>query len=557
MTYNPAVSLLDLCMTNLSQPSLSNICGYGDDLPTTDGWTTIDGLPNCGDGTHHRCWRVIEVDDTQTIRLASGIGDRELLEVHIQIAVDCLGAVDMLRDCGRLGLIERRYYRNTFLQYQVHYDSQEFSPGILHAHPDLADEQIAFVTGDVFDGPVRLNTHQIVYCGVPTFTQQPPTPPWNPSIVDPLGRGGFVLHPDCTISPPPPPPNGGDVEREDDPLSVEAGDCAAPVLPVDPAPDGNGWADRDYILETDGTVSLTHPDPITGEATENLRHKAGHVVIHDSRVPSFDVHTQDARESAAALTVHGTLAAGQYVTVVATGDIVVSGDLVTPDNPSGETGLISLISQCGDVRLQPDLAGSTCLDSTLHPTHNITLQNVAVLTPNGSMWMPDWETPRCATPAGIPTFTFDGSVSSGYMGLHGEFDPSGDPLSGWSKVFTYPEDDPNTPNDESFWLRRPLWWPQMSGGEWLPTESLTVSLPPQPGLNVAWPTVTVTEGSTTTGSVRGETGCAAFSRRDHERDAITQQCSGAHADADIHTRRLAYRPDDLGGRVRISGCRHR
>lgn len=466
MTYNPATALLDLCMARLaSQPSLSNICGYGANTPTTDGWTTVDGTSGCDDGTHGRCWRVIDVD-TENVRLVSDVGNRELVELQIQIAVDCFGAIDMERDCGRLGLIERRYYRNTFLQYQVHYDRQEFSPGVLHANPDdpdLVGAQQAFVTGDVFNGPIRLNASSLLHCGdpAPSFTRVALL------AADPSDPDGFKpIDPDCDLSQRRTP--SGVVDRENARLSVIGSNCVADdVLPVIATPDGNGWADRDYPLDTDATVSLTHPDPNTGEATENLSSKADHVVVHDSRVPSFDESMQEPRESAAAITVQGTLQhAEQSVVVVATGDIIVSGDLMAPDD-----GLIALISQCGDVLIQPDLSGATCLDSTLHATHSITLKNVAVLAPNGSMWMPDWETPRCAS-GGIPTFTFEGSVSSGYMGLHGEAGNQGVPTTGWSKVFTYPTDDTATPNvDESFWLRRPLWWPRMSDGEWLPLDA--------------------------------------------------------------------------------------
>ena len=108
MTYNPATTLLDICMASLpssEDPTTSLLCGHRGSHDTSDGWTTIDAPSGCDGGTHARCWRVIEVDDTKTVQLASGIGDRELLEVHIQIAVGCHGAIDMVRDCGRLGLL--------------------------------------------------------------------------------------------------------------------------------------------------------------------------------------------------------------------------------------------------------------------------------------------------------------------------------------------------------------------------------------------------------------------------------------------------------------------
>ena len=231
-------------------------------------------------------------------------------------------------------------------------------------------------------------------------------------------------------------------------------------------------------------IRMQTRSPPTGLIKEDVSMQAGRVILYEDH----DTDPLNAITQAKQLTVFSTrdLVAGESVTVVATGDIIVHGNL------EADAGLISLISQCGDVRLVPngidldDPSPPSCLDST--HDHDIRLINVAVLAPNGSMWMPDWETGICPYPAVPPTFTFEGSVSSGYVGLHGEADDQGEHISGWRKDFSYPNE---------FWLRRPLWWPEMSGGEWLSTESLPVSLPPQPGLMAVPSAVTITEGSTT------------------------------------------------------------
>ena len=82
------------------------------------------------------------------------------------------------------------------------------------------------------------------------------------------------------------------------------------------------------------------------------------------------------------------------------------------------------------------------------------------------------------------------------MGLHGEANVQGVADTGWTKSFSYPE---------SFWLRRPLWWPRMSGGEWLPlglSDTSVDTIPTiEPGLVVSVVTLTVDEGRSSTFTV--------------------------------------------------------
>ena len=459
MTYNTAVTQLDLCMTEV--PSDAALVPALDTSPCNADWTTISGATNCGDGTHARCWRVAGFDPG-VLKLVSGAGNRDVAEARIQIAVGCIGAVVMERDCDRLGLIKRRYYRNTFLQYQLHYDIQELSPRALQAvrgvFQEVIDPVVAFVTGDIFNGPVRLNTTQIFYCGTPG-------PSFGASVsilghVDPA----FVEHDSCVSGGGPP---TVDLERVTVPLSVDEVDCSS-VLPVHES-DGIGWADeQSSILDSASEVNIISVNPLPKDVSS-----------HPAKVIKYDMPHPDDADAAAPFTVYGVLQSGQSVTVVATGDIIVSDDLNAPD------GLISLVSQCGDVLLEPDLAGAGCLDIT----HSITLHNVAILTPNGSMWMQDWDKPICPD-GSAPTFKLVGSVASEYMGLHGIADDQGEPRTGWNRVFIYPE---------YFWLQRPVWWPKMTQGEWLPTETVaTAGLPPQSDLLVVPSVVTVTEGSTAT-----------------------------------------------------------
>ena len=135
---------------------------------------------------------MIDFDD-EPVDLVSGIGQRKLVEIQIQIAVGCHGSSDPERDCDRLGLIERRYYRNTFLQYQVHYGSQMLceDDGVSsHASGLPCDTVIAFVADDDFNGPIRLNAYSLLHCGVPapSFTRVALLGPPDPRDPDGLSQ---------------------------------------------------------------------------------------------------------------------------------------------------------------------------------------------------------------------------------------------------------------------------------------------------------------------------------------------------------------------------------
>ena len=224
--------------------------------------------------------------------------------------------------------------------------------------------------------------------------------------------------------------------------------------------------DYDHTIDTaarDARRAAADPDcpqPHRDDQPEGQPPQQGHAIIHG------DIITSPGTITIRSLTVDGS------VTIAAAGDIIVCGDIAaTGPNPAGGPNVVALITR-GHVVIAPGAANGPCEDPQNPPvtvsaaSHSVTLTNVAVLAPNGGIYARRWYLP-CSS-EGCPTLTINGSVAAKHLGLYGIPDPdAGGADHGWIKQFTYPEDNPNTPNtDESFWLARPPHWPNLPVGEW-------------------------------------------------------------------------------------------
>lgn len=156
------------------------------------------------------------------------------------------------------------------------------------------------------------------------------------------------------------------------------------------------------------------------------------------------------------ITLTGNTSPGSSVTVAAGGSITVQSDTIGPGTTSG---VLALIVGC-DIILADPTGGdpSIGLVSGNWPTgHNITLQRVAVLAPQGSVFPAAHDRPP-NVPTTFPTVSIEGAIATRWIGVFGTHDPSGQ-ITGYDLALTYPAD---------FADEVPPWWPDPLGGAWQP-----------------------------------------------------------------------------------------
>ena len=90
------------------------------------------------------------------------------------------------------------------------------------------------------------------------------------------------------------------------------------------------------------------------------------------------------------------------------------------------------------------------------------LTNVALLAPAGGVVADKWYLPHQAGTTTTPTIEITGSISTRYRGLFGRANNTGDLISGYRKIFKYP--DAST----EFSKGTTAWWPDIKLDHWTP-----------------------------------------------------------------------------------------
>ena len=502
-----------------SQPHHNSILG----TPAEPVWRTPEGNAPCPTATETTCWRIVApLPAEQRTTLRGGEAERVLRVVALEVVTGCYNNID---NCQRSHTTTREYEQAVFAQYQLHFASHQVPPGAVEAarrslttaevaarqaaesaNPSLTiDEvnaevaadpaviewaeliallqdpgaEIVFADGDTFNGPVRTSLTHVLFCGSPTFKK--PVEVSLPKATDTSNEND---------------PDGD--PTTDDSLIRSATLCASRSFP-------NWWTQvpgerivaggTDSLLisgvNSDGTfnglnVNSTNNQPCcpSRAAQPGVYAATGNVILD-----AFTVSTGS-------------------VTVYATGDITIRGNVEAIGvNSAGGPNVVALISETGDIIIDPNDASTTALCLTGN-SHSLNLTNVAVLAPNGALFAPAWHKETCTTPpAADPILRFEGSLAAKHLGVYGQLADDGSHISGWTKKFCYPDgrracDNLSDPTAPAFWLARPPWWPDFNGNEWASTEvrsllggSTANPTPPQPGLTLNQTSLTVSEES--------------------------------------------------------------
>ena len=298
-----------------------------------------------------------------------------------------------------------------------------------------SDALVVFADGDIFNGPVRTGLDHVLVCGSPTFHKPVelslPVGSDTTNEGDPDTNDGLVRSaaPECANN-----PNWRTQAKGD--RIVAGGTLRIPGVKTD----GNFDATLDTAKVDTLPCCTFGPDPVAPGIYYNNDPEG--VILNE-----FTVNTGS-------------------ITVYAKGDITVRGDItVSGNNPAKGPNIVALISETGNILLDPGNA-SNSNPACLGIAHSLTLNSVALLTPQGDVFAPGWHidvcgpadsAPSCASTA--PKIIIKGSIAAQRLGLYGQIQPNGTPLSGWCKDFEYPE---------NFWQARPPWWPEFDPKEWRP-----------------------------------------------------------------------------------------
>ena len=492
----------------MADPAVSSLltAATGPDGAYAGVWFDDAAAAGCVPAANTACWQItgVAVTDTADV-LRGGEALQQRAAVGLRAVAGCTAG-----DVGSCRLdtaTERVYERSVFAYYQIHYadhDTLDAAFDALNAEingpsgpdpavcvqpeaqrPDgtvcdddptfahrlgLRNKPVVFTTGDRLNGPLRHSgTASVFYCGSPHFER-----------IETRSLTAPAAHQDCKAT-------GGPLWVDDsnrhtiwgltDPnLNLPADaprwvprpdDLALPAADIPPGGCRLAAIDYDHTADTAAlgarraAADPSCPQPHRDDQPDGPPPQLGHAIEHG------DIITAVGSIEIRRLIVDGS------VTVYAAGDIVVCGDIeATGPNEAGGPNVVALIT-AGHVVIAPGAAKGQCEDPTAAPvstgqvtsTQDVTLDNVAVLAPQGGVYTRRWYLP-CNN--ACPTLTINGSVAAKHLGLYGIPDPTaGGADHGWTKRFTYPEDDPGTPNtDESFWLARPPHWPNLPAGEW-------------------------------------------------------------------------------------------
>ena len=430
-------------------------------------WRKPDGSLSCTPPADTTCWQFTVNDPTpapgDNPKLRGGEAEQDTRDITVEIRSGCVGGGGIDR-CQRTSEIIRTYERAVFAQYQLHYHSHDVPPGAIEdtemeltnavaaANPSLtedqvdarvndltadppvavstdatvknwlnlidlletSDQEVVFADGDTFNGPVRYSGPGTVrYCsespGAVQFRRLEAKDPGDPSNVcsdQDAHNYQWCTDDDCTTSDP------WNLPAHADKLEDDKGDDLK--FPA--------WQPSDE----------PNPDAICSIIDTTQLGDCGQ-----------DIDDGDVISDTGDITVRNLRLDNKSVTVLSGGDIIVTTDTISTTGPNSVGGphVIALIA-----------GGNVILDPSLGLT-DITFTNVAILARDGAVFARDWH--QSCSPC--PTFKLEGSAAMKHLGLYGQVGP---PQTGWEKDFTYPTDDPATPDtNEAFWRARPPWWP--------------------------------------------------------------------------------------------------
>lgn len=429
-----------------------------------------------------------------------GEAQRTLVDVTFQWATGCQVGI-VLADpddpealCELVGVSSRRYERRSFLHYLMHYDEHTFPTrwcGPVQECNDAGGGAVVFADGDRIGGPIHTNGSTVLYCSAAAVGEVPAPPDFaaEPEVYDASPTAGRTATPALVAAP----LSGCNVGRPTlrgvlvSRLTLPALDVRLDVhLPGASLRSGGPYVPA-CGTETrwldDGLALAVGPDaqnsPVRVELTDAGLREFAYGSSTDPRDPPAVVSPLAV---SADIEVFGV--ASRSVTVVASGDITVVGDISAP---AGE--VVALVAGC-DVVLDPGGRAST---ATLlwAGQDSLEMDRVAVLAPAGGLRAEAWHLPhdprpecdgvlpadQCLTGAGPPVLTFTSAVASEHLGLFGQVGP---PQTGWIKDFDYPDScvgatgateaacEADGGDWDPFWEVSPPWWPHTTASAWTP-----------------------------------------------------------------------------------------
>ncbi|MGO9877146.1 MAG: hypothetical protein ACLPVY_25490 [Acidimicrobiia bacterium] len=321
------------------------------------------------------------------------------------------------------------------------YRAWQWNPNISNYGPDTSNCSIVYWTDlSTLNGPVHTNDGLYV-CGAPNFNGDTDTYYNSPTSQSVNGSThfagpGVVLNPlGCTNAPV--------FERLHDPAS--GADLPFPPANTAIESQANGAVGGLGCLYTGPTTIVLHNTGnvgfmnVTSPATKSTNAGCGpgnnlnlpaNGVIYDQTVPTSHSDPNYSACSGTACngdtTVDGTLA-GQ-LTIATANDIIINGNLVYHQYPSG-TDVLGLIAD-NDVEVYHpvDSNGNNVAGSLTNPTID-----AAILALNHSFYVQNW-----ADGVALGNLTVNGVISQEFRGAVGTF--SGSPptiVSGYNKVYNY------------------------------------------------------------------------------------------------------------------------
>lgn len=471
-----------------SERSLQGFAATGEDLSsvgaalfhTHGGWTD-PGQSNwsawqapeggaCDLAVTAFCWQArLGAIDVQTARAGVEHEQRSLL---IRVISGCFNtalpatsaeAAEITRICDSVNTTQSLYRKRSFLHYGLHIGSQEASPRqpITSVLPPILDASLDLDTGGV---PFHTNDPTILVCTHGNTVEWPE-----------LGRIVEV-----SVTNPPHARHAGVAIGTAFASSLDAFDVLGGVT----GPCWPSGVTRAVALGTApaGTeVVLSQPLRVVRESVETdaaaqtrcaaaspvppgwLAPAAATAVRIGQAVAAggtFDLATASDGQviySTGNLTLTGNTASGSSVTVAAGGSITIQS---TDIGPGSTSGVLALISGCDIILADPTGGDPSIGLSRANPPptgHDVTLERVAVLAPQGALF-PAAHDRSPDVSAAFPTVSINGAIATRYIGVFGTHDPSGQ-ITGYDLALTYPTD---------FADEVPPWWPDPLGGAWQP-----------------------------------------------------------------------------------------